>query len=213
VTTFTRPELVASSTGGATYVIDKDPNSYFEARLRLVFDTLGSVNPHVQTIARGYYLGSAAGLAMDPASIDAYVTIPFMNDVIKITFGGYIDRYAGAFYGGDWPAPTVGFQDGDRLTQARFNGPEGIVRDANGALYVADTGNAAIRIISPAGMVSTLPLSALPRASRLMRSREMRARVYSTPIIARASSRSRRAARSRSSLETTSSTDWPTARR
>jgi hypothetical protein len=161
VTSFVRPELVASSSIGATYVIDKDP-SYNEARLRIVFDTLGTVNPHVQTIARGFYFGSAAALAMDPATIDAFCTIPFTNDVWKVSFGGQIDRFAGALYGDDFGNPSVGSSDGDRLYGARFNAPEGLVRDASGQFYVADTGNRSIRIISPTGVVSTLLLTGAP---------------------------------------------------
>ena len=157
VTTFVRPELVASSSGGATYVIDKDP-LFTEARLRLVFDTLGTVSPHVQTIARGYYLNGAAGLAMDPVALDAYFTVPSTNTVVKVTVGGKINRFAGGLYGDDFGNSNVGNADGDRFYRARFNAPEGLVRDSGGTFFVADTGNASIRIISPAGVVSTLPL-------------------------------------------------------
>jgi sugar lactone lactonase YvrE len=39
---------------------------------------------------------------------------------------------------------------------ARFNNPEGIAVDARGNLYVADTGNRAVRKITPTGVVSTV---------------------------------------------------------
>jgi len=39
---------------------------------------------------------------------------------------------------------------------AKFSNPEGICRDKNGNLYVADTGNNVIRMISAAGQVTTL---------------------------------------------------------
>jgi sugar lactone lactonase YvrE len=39
---------------------------------------------------------------------------------------------------------------------ARFNYPEGIAADTNGTLYVVDTDNHTIRMITPAGVVSTL---------------------------------------------------------
>lgn len=38
---------------------------------------------------------------------------------------------------------------------ARFNGPTGVALDAAGNLYVADTGNSAIRLVGPGGAVST----------------------------------------------------------
>ena len=48
-----------------------------------------------------------------------------------------------------------GFSDGVGLA-ARFSTPSGLAVDAAGTLYVADTGNNAVRRIAPDGMVSTL---------------------------------------------------------
>lgn len=48
-----------------------------------------------------------------------------------------------------------GFTD-EAGTQARFNTPSGLALDAAGNLYVADTGNHAIRKVTPQGQVTTL---------------------------------------------------------
>jgi sugar lactone lactonase YvrE len=67
-----------------------------------------------------------------------------------------------------------GFSDGQG-PGARFSTPSGIAIDATGTLYVADTGNDAVRRVSPAGDVSTLarglggPLDvAIDRSGRLL---------------------------------------------
>ncbi len=48
-----------------------------------------------------------------------------------------------------------GYTDGP-LSGAQPSNPNGLCLDANGVLYVADTGNNAIRTITPAGQVATL---------------------------------------------------------
>ncbi|MDB5096769.1 MAG: hypothetical protein JWM80_1190 [Cyanobacteria bacterium RYN_339] len=50
---------------------------------------------------------------------------------------------------------TEGFTDGESRS-ARFNLPWGLACDANGNLYVADSGNHCIRKITPEGLVTTL---------------------------------------------------------
>ncbi|MGA2525812.1 MAG: hypothetical protein ABSF79_04260 [Smithellaceae bacterium] len=50
---------------------------------------------------------------------------------------------------------TSGFQDGDSTT-AEFNDPRDLAIAPSGNLFVIDTGNAAIRKITPTGTVSTI---------------------------------------------------------
>lgn len=60
------------------------------------------------------------------------------------------DEETSTFAGG-----SEGFADGFR-SQASFNTPSGLAIDADGNLYVADTGNNRIRKVTPQGVVSTI---------------------------------------------------------
>ena len=66
----------------------------------------------------------------------------------KITPAGVVTTLAGL-------AGTSGTNDGTG-SLARFNQPFGVAVDASTNVYVADTGNHAIRKITPAGVVTTL---------------------------------------------------------
>ncbi len=89
-----------------------------------------------------------------PASIvvaangDRYVADSLNFTIRKITPDGVVTTFAGK-------AGVSGFVDGDP-SSARFKGILGLAIDAAGNLYAADTGNDAIRKISPSGVVSTL---------------------------------------------------------
>lgn len=68
------------------------------------------------------------------------------NRIRKITSDGMVTTLAGG---------EEGFQDGQGAS-ARFNTPSALALDAQGNLYVADTGNNAVRRIAPDGMVTTI---------------------------------------------------------
>ena len=75
-----------------------------------------------------------------------YVTDGGSHRVRRITVDGRVETLAGG---------ERGFRDGAG-TAARFDTPSAIALDAAGVLYVADTGNHAVRRITPGGVVETL---------------------------------------------------------
>lgn len=88
-----------------------------------------------------------SGIAID-TSDNLYVTDTVNHTIRKITPSGIVSTLAGL-------AGVSGTSDGSR-TQARFNRPSGIAVDSSGNVYVADTGNHAIRKVSTSGTVTTI---------------------------------------------------------
>lgn len=68
------------------------------------------------------------------------------NRIRRITLDGRVETLAGG---------VEGFRDGTGA-EARFHTPSGLALDLAGNLYVADTGNHAIRKVTPDGRVTTL---------------------------------------------------------
>ena len=77
-----------------------------------------------------------------------YVADTGNHTIRKISPGGSVTTLAGS-------AGSPGSADGSGAG-ARFNGPTGVGADAAGNVYVADSGNNTIRLITPAGVVTTL---------------------------------------------------------
>jgi sugar lactone lactonase YvrE len=91
------------------------------------------------------------GVAVDSAG-NVYVSDTANNVIRKITEARVVTTLAGA-------PGNAGNTDGN-ATDARFWSPQGLSVDNAGNIYVADTGNNAIRKITPMGVVTTLALSA-----------------------------------------------------
>lgn len=89
-----------------------------------------------------------SGAAVD-ASGNVYVADAVNNAIRKITSAGVVTTFAGSATGAAGSSNGTG-------TGALFSGPQGICIDGAGNLYVADTGNHLIRMITSGGVVSTL---------------------------------------------------------
>jgi sugar lactone lactonase YvrE len=91
-------------------------------------------------------------LAIDTGG-NLYVADGMGNVIRKVTPSGQVSTFAGAGVSGR--AGPAGSQDGTG-SAAEFNDPTGIAVDVRGNLYVADAVNDTIRMINPAGVVTTL---------------------------------------------------------
>lgn len=87
------------------------------------------------------------GIAADSAG-NLYVAEPASATIRKVTPAGVVTTLAGA-------NGAVGYADGAGGA-ARFNGPSRVETDAQGNVYVTDTGNSVVRKISASGLVATL---------------------------------------------------------
>jgi sugar lactone lactonase YvrE len=93
------------------------------------------------------------GVAVDSRG-NVYVA-DSQSEIRKITPNGIVSTLAGS-------SPCSGQVDGMGAA-ACFNSPQAVAVDGAGNVYVADTGNSAIRKITPAGVVTTLGPAAQPR--------------------------------------------------
>jgi kumamolisin len=108
----------------------------------------------VSTFASGFTgpngvinFNSPNGVAVD-SSGNVYVADTNNEAIEKITPAGVVSVIAGT-------VGTAGYINGDGVTQALFNTPLSLAVDASGNVYVADFGNNIVRMITPAGVVST----------------------------------------------------------
>ncbi|MGO9991067.1 MAG: kelch repeat-containing protein [Steroidobacteraceae bacterium] len=93
-------------------------------------------------------LNSPRGLAFDGGG-NLYISDYANQRIRKVTPSGVISTFVGN--------GTPGFGgDGGPAAAAALNGPRGLAFDGNGNLYVADSNNNRIRMITPAGMISTV---------------------------------------------------------
>ena len=100
--------------------------------------------------------GFPTGLGVDPAG-NLYVADNLTWTIRKVTPAGDVTTVAGMPNGGSADGPG---------TAARFTNPYGLTVDAEGNVFVADSGNCTIRKITPAGMVTTVAGTPNERGAR-----------------------------------------------
>ena len=88
-----------------------------------------------------------SGIAMDNAG-NFYVADAGNDTIRQITSAGSVSTIAGS-------AGNPGGADGSG-SNARFNGPNGTAVDASGNIYIADYSNNTVRLLTPAGVVTTI---------------------------------------------------------
>ncbi|MDB5101115.1 MAG: Serine/threonine-protein kinase PknD [Cyanobacteria bacterium RYN_339] len=152
---FRRADGIALASDGTLYVADTNNHC-----LRMV-DPQGNVstlaglggccnNGNVDgtgTVAR---FNAPAGIAVDAAGTTVYVADGNNHRIRKVdTATGTSSALAGSLTKATGTTDATG-------AAARFNQPTGLALDGSGNVYVADANNNSIRMITPAGVVTTL---------------------------------------------------------
>lgn len=154
---FSTPTGVAVAASGAIYVADSMEMDPHPMRVRVV-----SADGNVTTLAGSGQAGYKDGAGLDaqfkvPADIavdqagNVYVADTSNQRIRLVSPGGEVTTLAGPLKAGY----VTGYADGP-AAEAKFNGPRSLAVDGAGNIYVVDSGNHCIRVISPDGQVTTL---------------------------------------------------------
>jgi len=153
---FSSPYAIAIDAQGNKYVADANNNV-----IRKITPS-GLVSTLAGNGKTGYIDGpgnmaefyNPVGIAVDSYG-NVYVADSYNNMIRKITPAGEVSTFAGS---------TTAASANGTGTAASFSNPYSLAIDASGNVYVADLGNNMVRMITPAGVVTTLAGSGAPGA-------------------------------------------------
>ena len=157
------PSGIAVDASGNIYVSDSANNQVRKVTSNGTIQNLAGVftgSGGADGTAWNARFNNPQGMACD-ASGNIYVADQDNHAIRKITASGAVTTIAGSYAPGNsaFTGSATGFTgsaDGGAKTTARFNKPADVAVDASGNIYVADSGNHAIRKISTNGTVTTL---------------------------------------------------------
>jgi uncharacterized protein (TIGR03437 family) len=147
-----KPQGVAVDTAGNLYIADTLNNRVRQVSPGGVIATVAGTGVAGSSgdggPAGNAQLNRPQGLAVDTAG-NLYIADVNNSLIRRVAPDGTIHVVAGtgiSSYAGD----------GGPATAAFLNGPEGVAVDSAGNLYIADTGNNRVRLVSPNGVISTI---------------------------------------------------------
>jgi DNA-binding beta-propeller fold protein YncE len=152
---YTTPATTAADSGSSFSVVVTNPGSpaaASQSAVLIVTHTLTLLAGKTGGVGYADGTGSAAtfdspvGVATDRSG-NVYVSDQLNQEVRKIAPAGVVTTIAGS-------PGVVGAANGTG-SAASFNTPQQLAVDASGNIYVADSGNQVIRMITPAGVVTT----------------------------------------------------------
>jgi len=149
---FYAPRAIARDSAGNLYVADSGNSLIRKIGMDLSVRTIAGLGTGGFSgdgkAAVNAQLNSPAGITVDAAG-NVYIADAGNQRIRKIDLGGIITTIAGtgsAQYGGDSGPATL----------ATLNMPAGLALDSSGNLYIADTGNHAVRKLTVDGTITTV---------------------------------------------------------
>ncbi len=151
---FNYPYQAVTDAAGNIYVADYNNKKIRKIDPAGIVSTFAGTNVGVQIEnlsnggpAKSAILNQPMGAHIDTLK-NIYFTETGINNVRKIDAAGIITKIAGK--------DSSGFSgDGGPATNAKFNKPTSVVKDARGNVYICDMLNRRIRKINPAGIITT----------------------------------------------------------
>jgi len=151
LTPLNQPRCVVADTAGNVYISDTGHNRIIQVDASGNIHTVAGTGTAGAAGGGGTALGELygpTGLALDSAG-DLYIADTQNQRIQELTAGGTISTIAGT--------GTAGFTgDGGAAAVAELNYPSAVAIDASGNLYIADTGNNRVRMVTAGGMIATI---------------------------------------------------------